>query len=94
MAFGAVQSQAPRYLDAYNIYQPYLRVQMSILTQNLPEPNFKPQRTRQARGSGSREHRRRIPAYLSDLGQQSQGTKAGALKIARTFGNDGRTVIC
>ena len=89
MAFGAVQSQAPRYLDAYNIYQPYLRVQMSILTQNLQEPKFKPQRPDKQE---DQEAASTAEGYRH-IFDRANNPKELALKIARTFGNDGRTVI-
>ena len=34
--------QCPAYIDDYNIYQPYLRIQEAILTQNPPGIDFRP----------------------------------------------------
>jgi len=81
-------SQAPNYVDAYNLYRPYLRVNLSVLTQNPPGIKFDPieqERQEDQEAANTAEGYRHI--Y-----DRANNVKAVQMKIARMMGLSGRVV--
>lgn len=81
-------SQAPRYVDDCNLYKPYLRVQTSILTQNLPGIKFEPLRHDKAE---DQEAAKAAEGYKDEF-YRANNPKTLQMQIARMLGNSGRTV--
>lgn len=86
---GGRQVTLPNYIDDYNIFQPYLRVIESILTQNPPGIDFRPDdpsRVQDVEAAETCEDYRH-------LFQRSNDEKGIQTDIVRMMGLSGRTII-
>ena len=86
---GSCEIQCPNYIDDYNIYQPYLRVQEAILTQNPPGIDFRPlnpSRSEDIEAAQTAEGYRHVF-------DRTNNTKEIQTQIVRHMGMSGRVVV-
>lgn len=85
---GGSEVQAPSKINDYNIFQPYLRTVLAVLTQNAPGIDFRPNNENQAEdieAASTAEGYRHIYDRSNDV-------KAIQNAVARMMGLSGRTV--
>lgn len=81
--------QAPTFIDDYNLFQPFLRIQEAILTQNPPGIDFRamdPNRIEDCEAAKTADNYR----HLFNRANRVKGIQT---KIVRMFGNDGRCIL-
>jgi hypothetical protein len=79
----------PRYTDVYNIFWPYLRIMISVGTQNPPGVNFDPCDPTKATDIASARAAEKYRHYVDQMNMR----KALQARVMSLFGTDGRTIL-
>jgi hypothetical protein len=81
--------EMPRYMDVYNIYHPYGRSIIAILTQNPPGVNFAPEDPMNAADIAASQAAEKF-RHVIDMANDRKRVQA---EIARFFCTDGRVIL-